>query len=133
MPGESPEQRQARLQAAYAVQARIDAQQRAEEAARAQLAVPMQTMPPKMIGIPPPPAVAPAPTMGNPDPGFDINTATNTFYRSLADRVKSGQMTVPQAQEAQAAMRQLQLNPQMATRQAATDLAQRDLLAHDEP
>lgn len=62
-----------------------------------------------------------------PDPGFNINTATNTFFKSLGDRVKSGQMTVAQAQEAQQAMRQLQLNPQTATRQAATDLAQRYL------
>ena len=63
----------------------------------------------------------------NPDPGFDINTATNTFYKALADRLKSGQMTLDQARAAQAEMRALQLNPAAANRQAATDIAQRHL------
>lgn len=63
----------------------------------------------------------------NRDPGFDINTATNTFYKALADRLKSGQMTLDQARAAQAEMRALQLNPAAANRQAATDIAQRHL------
>lgn len=65
--------------------------------------------------------------MPNRDPGFDINTATNTFYKALADRLKSGQMTLDQARAAQAEMRALQLNPAAANRQAATDIAQRHL------
>ena len=63
----------------------------------------------------------------NPDPDFNINTATNTFYKALADRLKSGQMTLDQARAAQAEMRALQLNPAAANRQAATDIAQRHL------
>lgn len=61
------------------------------------------------------------------DPGFDINTATNTFFKSLGDRVASGQMTLDQARAAQAEMRALQLNPAMANRAAATEIAQRNL------
>jgi hypothetical protein len=63
----------------------------------------------------------------NQDPGFNINTATNTFYKALADRLKAGQMTLDQARAAQAEMRALQLNPAAANRQAATDIAQRHL------
>lgn len=63
----------------------------------------------------------------NRDPGFDINTATNTFYKTLGDRVASGQMTLDQARAAQAEMRALQLNPAAANRQTATDIAQRHL------
>lgn len=63
----------------------------------------------------------------NRDPGFDINTATNTFYKALGDRVASGQMTLDQARAAQAEMRALQLNPAAANRQTATDIAQRHL------
>jgi len=62
-----------------------------------------------------------------PDPEFNINTATNTFFKSLGDRVASGQMTLDQARAAQAEMRALQLNPAMANRQAATEIAQRHL------
>jgi hypothetical protein len=65
--------------------------------------------------------------MPNRDPGFDINTATNTFYKALGDRVASGQMTLDQARAAQAEMRALQLNPAAANRQTATDIAQRHL------
>ena len=61
------------------------------------------------------------------DPGFNINTATNTFFKSLGDRVASGQMTLDQARAAQAEMRALQLNPAMANRAAATEIAQRNL------
>ena len=61
------------------------------------------------------------------DPEFNINTATNTFYKALADRLKSGQMTLDQARAAQAEMGALQLNPAAANRQAATDIAQRHL------
>jgi hypothetical protein len=63
----------------------------------------------------------------NSDPDFNINTATNTFYKALADRLKAGQMTLDQARAAQAEMRALQLNPAAANRQAATDIAQRHL------
>lgn len=79
------------------------------------------------------PVAAPPPgglTLGmapRPDPQFNINTATNTFFKALADRVASGQMTLDQARAAQAQMRQLQLNPQMANRAAATQVAQRAL------
>lgn len=62
-----------------------------------------------------------------PDPGFNINTATNTFYKTLGERVASGQMTMDQARAAQAEMRALQLNPAMANRAAATEIAQRNL------
>lgn len=61
------------------------------------------------------------------DPEFNINTATNTFFKSLGDRVASGQMTLDQARAAQAEMRALQLNPAMANRAAATEIAQRNL------
>lgn len=61
------------------------------------------------------------------DPGFNINTATNTFFKTLGDRVASGQMTLDQARAAQAEMRALQLNPAMANRAAATEIAQRNL------
>ena len=61
------------------------------------------------------------------DPGFNINTATNTFFKALGDRVASGQMTLDQARAAQAEMRNLQLNPAMANRAAATEIAQRNL------
>ena len=61
------------------------------------------------------------------DPGFNINTATNTFFKALGDRVASGQMTLDQARAAQAEMRALQLNPAMANRAAATEIAQRNL------
>ena len=61
------------------------------------------------------------------DPEFNINTATNTFYKALGDRVASGQMTLDQARAAQAEMRALQLNPAAANRQTATDIAQRHL------
>lgn len=61
------------------------------------------------------------------DPDFNINTATNTFFKSLGDRVKSGQMSVADAQRAQAEMRALQLNPAAATREAATEIFQRNL------
>jgi hypothetical protein len=61
------------------------------------------------------------------DPDFNINTATNTFFKSLGDRVASGQMTLDQARAAQAEMRALQLNPAMANRAAATEIAQRNL------
>lgn len=61
------------------------------------------------------------------DPDFNINTATNTFFKSLADRVQSGQMSVADAQRAQAEMRALQLNPAAATREAATEIFQRNL------
>lgn len=71
-----------------------------------------------------PPAPAPAP---RPDAEFNINTAMNTFGRSLNDRVQSGQMSVADAQKAQAEMRALQLNPAMANRAAATEIAQRHL------
>lgn len=90
-PGETPEQRQARYNAAAAAHLRAN------------------------------------PSSANRDPGFDINTATNTFYKALADRLKSGQMTLDQARAAQAEMRALQLNPAAANRQAATDIAQRHL------
>ena len=63
----------------------------------------------------------------NQDPGFNINTAMNTFNQRLGELVRSGQMTVAQAQAAQADMRALQLNPAAANRQAATDIAQRHL------
>ena len=75
----------------------------------------------------------PAPTGGltlaqtRPDPEFNINTATNTFFKALGDRVASGQMTLDQARAAQAEMRALQLNPAMANRAAATEIAQRNL------
>ena len=61
------------------------------------------------------------------DPGFNINTATNTFFKALGDRVASGQMTLDQARAAQAEMRALQLNPAVANRAAATEIAQRNL------
>ena len=61
------------------------------------------------------------------DPDFNINTATNTFFKSLGDRVNSGQMSVADAQRAQAEMRALQVNPAGATREAATEIAQRNL------
>lgn len=61
------------------------------------------------------------------DPEFNINTATNTFYKALGDRVASGQMTLDQARAAQAEMRALQLNPAAANRAAATEIAQRNL------
>lgn len=90
-PGETPEQRQARYNAAAAAHLRAN------------------------------------PSSANRDPGFDINTATNTFYKALGDRVASGQMTLDQARAAQAEMRALQLNPAAANRQTATDIAQRHL------
>lgn len=68
-----------------------------------------------------------APGTKLPDPGFDINNAMNAFGRSLNQRVQSGQMSVADAQRAQAEMRALQLNPTAATRQAATEVAQRNL------
>lgn len=80
-----------------------------------------------------PEVTPPAPSGGltlattRPDPEFNINTATNTFFKSLGDRVASGQMTLDQARAAQAEMRALQLNPAMANRQAATEIAQRHL------
>ena len=61
------------------------------------------------------------------DPDFNINTATNTFFKALGDRVASGQMTLDQARAAQAEMRALQLNPAAANRAAATEIAQRNL------
>ena len=61
------------------------------------------------------------------DPEFNINTATNTFFKALGDRVASGQMTLDQARAAQAEMRALQLNPAAANRAAATEIAQRNL------
>ena len=63
----------------------------------------------------------------NQDPDFNINTAMNTFNQRLGELVRSGQMTVAQAQAAQGDMRALQLNPAAANRQAATDIAQRHL------
>lgn len=90
-PGETPEQRQARYNAAAAAHLRAN------------------------------------PSSANRDPGFDINTATNTFYKALGDRVASGQMTLDQARAAQAEMRALQLNPAAANRQTATNIAQRHL------
>lgn len=72
------------------------------------------------------PALTPAPA-NRPDPNFNINNALNTFSRSLNDRIQAGQMSVADAQRAQAEMRALQLNPAMATRQAATEIAQRHL------
>ncbi len=90
------------------------------------------TVPP--WAIPPLPEVTPpAPSGGltlattRPDPEFNINTATNTFFKALGDRVASGQMTLDQARAAQAEMRALQLNPAMANRAAATEIAQRNL------
>lgn len=80
-----------------------------------------------------PEVTPPAPSGGltlattRPDPEFNINTATNTFFKSLGDRVASGQMTLDQARAAQAEMRALQLNPAMANRAAATEIAQRHL------
>lgn len=61
------------------------------------------------------------------DPDFDINIAMNTFSKQLGERVRSGQMTVADAQRAQAQMRALQVNPAMANRAAATEIAQRAL------
>lgn len=77
------------------------------------------------LGLPRPaqPSTSPMPQ----DPGFNINTATNTFYKTLGERVASGQMTMDQARAAQAEMRALQLNPAMANRAAATEIAQRNL------
>jgi hypothetical protein len=72
----------------------------------------------------PPAATTPAP---RPDADFNINNAMNTFGRSLNERVQSGQMSVADAQRAQAEMRALQVNPALATRQAATEVAQRNL------
>lgn len=65
--------------------------------------------------------------MARPDPDFNINTAMNTFNQRLGDYVKSGRMSVADAQRAQAEMRALQLNPAGATRQQATEIAQRNL------
>lgn len=130
MPGETAEQRQARFAAADAVQARIDAQRRAEEARRVPAAPMMQPAPQGLMLSNVPQQPAGGLTLANvprADPGFDINTATNTFFKALADRVASGQMTLDQARAAQAQMRQLQLNPQMANRAAATEVAQRAL------
>lgn len=120
MPGETAEQRQARFAAANAVQARIDAQRRAEEARAASMPMGVSIAQQPAGGL----TLANVPRS---DPGFDINTATNTFFKALADRVASGQMTLDQARAAQAQMRQLQLNPQMANRAAATEVAQRAL------
>jgi polyhydroxyalkanoate synthesis regulator phasin len=64
------------------------------------------------------------PTM--PQPGFNINTAMNTFNQQLGARVASGQMTMDQARAAQAEMTALQRMPS-ATREQATDVAQRQM------
>lgn len=71
--------------------------------------------------------VMPQQPMARPDPDFNINTAMNTFNQRLGDYVKSGRMSVADAQRAQAEMRALQLNPAGATRQQATEIAQRNL------
>ena len=71
--------------------------------------------------------VIPQQPMARPDPDFNINTAMNTFNQRLGDYVKSGRMSVADAQRAQAEMRALQLNPAGATRQQATEIAQRNL------
>lgn len=133
LPNETPEQRQARLDAAYRAHAEIMARQRAAEEARMPVGTPM----PMPVGRPMPidtpisrfvePVGIPMPVARPADPGFDINIATNTFYKALGDRVKSGQMTLDQARAAQAEMRALQLNPAAANRQAATEIAQRHL------
>lgn len=72
------------------------------------------------------PQGTPAPA-NRPDADFNINTAMNTFNQRLGDYVKSGRMSVADAQRAQAEMRALQLNPTTATRQQATEIAQRNL------
>lgn len=124
LPNETPEQRQARLDAAYRAHAEIMARQRAAEQARG---TPMPVGIPMPVARPVEPVGIPMPVARPADPGFDINIATNTFYKALGDRVKSGQMTLDQARAAQAEMRALQLNPAAANRQAATEIAQRHL------
>ena len=118
MPNETPEQRQARLDAAYRAHAELMARQRAAEQARM-----MPTPEPMPMRMPMETPIA----QQRPDPDFNINIAMNTFNKQLGERVRSGQMTVAQAQAAQADMRALQLNPAAANRQAATDIAQRHL------
>ena len=71
------------------------------------------------------PSLAAKPPVNDPD--FDINIAMNTFSKQLGERVRSGQMTVADAQRAQAQMRALQVNPATANRAAATEIAQRAL------
>ena len=68
-PGETPEQRQARLAAAYGVQARIDAEMRAEEAARA-----------KAASTPPTPKAPVKDPFDNPNSAI---RAFNDYFRSL--------------------------------------------------
>lgn len=83
-----------------------------------------------LSNVPTTPAARPAATpqpAARSDPGFNANTAMNTFNQQLGARVKSGQMSVADAQKAQAEMRGLQLNPATANRAAATQIAQRNL------
>ena len=93
----------------------------------------LNNVPQQAQGAAMPMPVQPSPMGGltlaqtRPDPEFNINTATNTFFKALGDRVASGQMTLDQARAAQAEMRALQLNPAMANRAAATEIAQRNL------
>lgn len=121
-PGETPEQRQARFAAADAMQARIDAERRAQLEAQAN---PVSMRLPEPVGIPMP--IGTSIAQQRPDPDFDINVAFNTMNKRLGELVNSGKMSLDQARAAQSEMRALQLNPAAANRQAATDIFQRHL------
>lgn len=121
VPGETPEQRQARLNAAYAVQARIDKERRDEEARRAvPVAVPQA-----------------ATKSANP---FDPNAALRNFnqyfmglHKQYGDEgLRNMGFTASDLQGLQKGLRELQLNPnstpeqhQQAYQQARDTLAQR--------
>ena len=97
-PGETPEQRQARFAAADAVQARIDAERRAQLEAQAN---PVSRRLPEGVGIPMPTPQPPAGGLTQAAP-FDVAAAYRQHSQKLADAIKAGQITVERARQLQA-------------------------------
>lgn len=103
-PGETPEQRQARFAAASAVQARMDAQRRAEEQARVPVGMPMSPPERMLVGTTIPRAPTPQPVAGGLTQAapFDVAAAYRQHSQKLADAIKAGQITVERARQLQA-------------------------------